>query len=231
MSTTVALLTDRVLSQINALDGRNVDIIRVHQQIRNQYLAMQGRLPSYEVYTASAGTITAGAESFTLPTTSGAEYMGNIRIRLRSMNQDLEKVTATEMDMYRNGRSTTDGFSRSRCFQPVETTDQSVICWVHPINAATETYDLWRGVAPTDLPAATDIAAWTLFLGDVAQTALVFKVSAALLKAMREPDADLRKLNRETAKDWDSEGERLIYQESARRYDIESVGRTQRLVS
>ena len=75
MSTTVASLRARVLSKLHMLDERTgPSRVYVDQEIRDQYLAMQARLPDAYSYTAAAGSITAGSATFTLPSTSSAEY-------------------------------------------------------------------------------------------------------------------------------------------------------------
>jgi hypothetical protein len=234
MSTTLAAIRGRVLARLNALDGRKaVGRAYLDQVIRDEYLGLQARLPAIETYTANAGTISAGSESFTLPTASGAEYSGNFKIRLRSTNIYLTKLTGDEMALFKNSAQSGAGFSRSQFYQPIEGTDQSVVCWVWPLNAAAEPYDLWVSTVAADTT-ATDIAAWTLALGRYGQEALVAKVAAAVALSpayLSLIDADLRSAVGAQAAKWDAEGARTEYQEAARRHRIESVGRIQRLVS
>lgn len=221
------------MSRLNAMDGKTPirgGVVYVDQHIRDQAIALDSRLPSYETYTSNAGTITAGSESFDLPTTSSAQYGGNLRIRLRSNNTFLNKVTADEMQSFKDGASTSAGYSKSRFYCPVEGVGQTVTVWVWPINASNEAYDLWRSVVIADTT-STDIAAWTLPFGNEGQLALELYTAGAILQAMSQADAEVRGLDKSVAGVWILEASRQEYEEAARRHRIESVGRYQRYVS
>lgn len=228
MSVTVASLRARVRSNLHEMDARKpIGVIYLDQQIRNAYLSMMAKLPAPYSYTASAGTIAVGALSFTLPTTSSAEYAGDFRIQLTSDSQFLMKLSQEEIQRLRNGGSSS---GRPRFFAPYEASDQSVICWVYPSPTSTETYNLFRTLVAADF-SSTDISATTLAIGRNAQIALVNKISAAIARTpwfLRGLDPDIRAAVRETAAGWDAEGDRLIYLETDRLHGIESVGRTQR---
>lgn len=204
-----------------------VDPIQADQAIRNQYRAMEARLPAAWSYTASAGTITAGSATFTLPTTSSAEYAGALMIQLVSDGTFLEKLTQQEMMQLRRG-GTSSG--RPNSYSPYEDSTQSVICWVHPVPTATETYNLFRSLIAADT-SSTDVASTTLPIGRIAQDALVHKTASVLMKHpgyLKKVDPELRQIALGQARDWDGEAERLIYQEASRRMDIETAGRIQR---
>lgn len=231
MSVTLSSLRARVRANLDELDARHpIGVVYLDQQIRNHYTAMQARLPAAWSYTASAGTITASTATFTLPTTSSAEYAGAIRIQLASTLAFLDKVSQEEIQRLR-GRGQATG--RPTCFAPYEDSSQSVICWVYPMARENETYNLFRSLVAADT-SSTDVAATTLAIGRIAQDALVFKVSAAIGMSPRflgKIDADLRASAMKQAQGWELEGERLIYQEADRRHSLEDAGHIQRFVS
>lgn len=228
MSVAVSSLTPRIRAKLDEMDSRRpIGVIRLHQELRDQYIAMMSRLPAHYSYTASAGTITAGQPTFTLPTTSSAEYAGDIRIQLTSTNTFLVKLSQEEMQRLRNSST---GTGRPAYFAPYESSAQSVICWVQPMAAADEAYNLFRSLVAADF-STTDIDATTLAVGRDGQTALVLRTSAALVKRpmfLKELDPDLRASAKELANEWRAEAERLEYLEYDRLSNIEAVGRIQR---
>lgn len=230
MSVALSSLRARVLSKLHSLDGRNgLDLVYVDQELRDQYIALQARVPGSYAYSASAGTITAGAVSFTLPTTSSREYEGDFRIQLTSDNRFLEKVTQEEMQRLRHGTSSSQQ-SRSSYFSPYQDSSQQVTCWCFPINAATETYNLFYTPSASDID-TTGIEATTLVLNRVAQDALVFKTAAAILAAMDPDEAKSRRLNPAAAALWMKQGNDMTYKAAVIQSDIESGGRVMRLRS
>lgn len=231
MSVALSSLRARVRVNLDEMSGRkSVGVIRLDQEIRNQYRLMMSKLPPAWSYTAAAGTITAGSASFTLPTASSAEYAGAFQVQLVSDLSFLTKISQEEMRRLRAGNS---GRSRPRCFAPYEDSTQGVVCWVHPLAASDESYNLFRSLVASDT-SATDIAAATLAAGRDAQDALVAKVSAAIAMSpgyLKNIDPDLRVAVREQAQKWDADGEGAIYREAGRLHRIEGVGRIMRLVS
>jgi hypothetical protein len=202
--------------------------VYVDQEIRDQYLAMQARLPDAYSYTAAAGSITAGSATFTLPSTSSAEYGGDIRIQLVSDNSFLTYRTQDEIQGLRS-RIGTAPAGRPTDFAPYEDSTQALICWVYPVASQTETYNLFRTLAAVDF-SATDIAGTTLALSREAQEALIFKSAAAIGMAMDDATLATLKINPRVLPQWDKAGEVQIYIEGARRNTLEATGRIMRLV-
>jgi hypothetical protein len=215
---------------LKEMDSRKpVGRIYVDQALRNEYQLLQSRLPDAYAYTASAGTITAGSASFTLPSASSAEYAGDIRIQLQSDNSFLTKLHQDEMQRFRDGSSTTST-GRPRFFSPYEEDDQQVACWVYPVATSTETYNLFRSIVAADF-STTDIAGATLMLSREGQLALIYETATAIASAMTKEDLAQRRLNPSIVADWHQKAELALYQEGDRRASIEGVGRTMRFES
>lgn len=229
MSTTVAALADRIANKLRALDPNGpLDSVYIDGEIRDAYMQLQAKLPAAYSYTAAAGTITAGATTFTLPTTSTAEYAGDVRVQLVSTGAFLVEVTQDEMQMFRNNvTSTTSG--RPQYFAPYEDSSQQVICWVYPSPTSAESYNLFRSLVPSDFT-STDTGGTTLALGRFAQEALILKACSNIVAAMIPEDVAKLKLDKNVAELWARQAEEMAYQESARRSDIEAAGHVQRFV-
>ena len=239
MSTTLGNLRFRVRERLRETDSRRAsfDPIEVDQAIADAYVEVQGRMPPIKLYTASAFTIAAGAQTFTLPTAAASgfistqEHAGEVRIRLQSTGDWLTKRTREEIYAFRAGVTTTTGEGRPSDFALYEDQAQVVQgeCW--PRANAAEVCDLMRSLMADDLrDHPTDMETATIMMSRLGATALVLYSAADLLQRLREDDAALRRLNRETARDWRARAEAMLYEDEARHHDIESIGRTMRVV-
>jgi hypothetical protein len=249
---TIALrrLREDVRLNIRDTDARRqtYNVVELDQAIANRYLLVQGRLPAYEVYTASAFTISANADTFTLPTTvsqwtgndGGAEYAGKFRIQLASTGQFLHKLSEDEMAAYRAGQITTS-MSIPEYFSLYEDKTQTIQGRVYPGAQAAQACHLYASMQADDLRAfigsgSDDLDDVELQMSREAEIAVLFHASADLLERMGDDDLALRRFSPrsadKTAAGWRREAELALYREASRRHSIEdNEGRTERRVS
>ena len=199
--------------------------------IAEAYLGLASRLPAATSVTTSAGTIAANADTFTLPTASGEEYGGEVRIRLRSDGSFLRRRTVMEIDLLRSGDISTVGTSRPTDFCMWEEGDQDVQCRCWPRSRELETYDLHRSLLPSDLRDAAALDTDDINFSRYGLVALVYHASALILKSMTDEDLTARRLNRGVADHWLAQADIVLYKEAERRHNIESVGYMMKLVS
>jgi hypothetical protein len=227
------------------MDARRVGFSgpEIDQAVADAYLILQSRLPAPDLVTPSGLTISAGGDTFTLPNTvtqwtgndGGAEYAGDVRIRVRSTGQFLRRRTVDEVDQWRNFTPTVH-LSIPDVFCLWEEKDNDVQGRCYPGARDDVVCDLYASLAADDLrdfigSGTDDMDDVEILFSRTAATALVLYTSADLLARMTEEDLSARRLSRIVAPDWRREADVLLYQEAARRHDIDGVGRTMRRVS
>jgi len=234
---TLANIRSRVQVRIGDDDNRkgSFGIVKIDHAIADAAIALGASLPAPEVYLSSALTIAAG-DTFTLPTAaqtgfvSLTQYAGDIRIRLRSNNIFLVKITTEEMDARKNGRASAPG-SVPEVFSLWEEMDNDVQGRCDPPAKAAEVCDLFVSLQPDDIRDADDMDAANVRFSRLGSLSLVAYTSALLVAQMDEEDMKLRRLNPGIVTLWLKEAADAIYREEVRRNNEESVGRTQRWVS
>lgn len=219
------------------------DTVFLDQAICDAYLALQGRLPPANLYTASAFTIAAGGDTFTLPATvsqytgndGGAEYAGDFSIQLNSTKRFLVKVTVQQIDAMRSGVVAT-ALAIPQYYALWEENDQDLQgrCW--PGAQSAEACNLFRSMMADDMrdfigSGADDLDDVEVLFSREAALALVYYVAAELVASMPEDELKMRKLNPNVAQLWLQRSEEAIYREYARRLETEGVGRVERWVS
>jgi len=219
--------------------------VEVDIAIADAYLALQAQLPAPHLYTASAFTISAGGDTFTLPATvtqwtgndGGAEYAGDVRIRLQSTGLFLIPMTVGEIDAYRNG--TPDAsihLNRPYSFCLWEEKDQDVQGRCYPGAQAAEACDLFRTLSADDLrdfvgAGTDDMDDVEVQFSRIAGQALVAYVAADLLERMPESELEKRRMSSAVIPSWRREAGKLLWQEGARQKSLLEVGRIQRWIS
>lgn len=241
MSIPLKAIRDRVNGMLNNHDFRKpgLDEASVDQKICDVYMLEAARLPAPSSYTASAFTISAGGDTFTLPNTvtgwtlgaGGAEYAGDVRIQLVSNGEFLLRVTREEIEGYKdNSPAVVLGIPRR--FALFEVRDQDLQGLCYPGALAAEACNLYRTLTvddPRDFTGGMDAS--ELQFSRIAATALQFSVAADFLESMTDEDLAIRRLNRKAAAAWRQRAEVAFYQEQARRHSIKDAGRFQRWVS
>lgn len=233
MSVTLAVVRDRVRIRTRDVDAKNNsrDVVEYDNAICEAYLALSAWLPAPTSVTESAGTIAANADTFTLPTSGDEEYAGELRLRLRSDGSFLTRRTVEEIDRLRSGDTATVGTSRPTDFCVWEESDQDVQCRCWPRSRELETYDLHRTLLASDLRDAAAMDAASVAFSRFGVVSLVLHAAALMVQGMTDDDLALRRLSRGVAKDWVRDASTVLYKERERRHNLESVGRTLRLVS
>ena len=230
-SYTLPSIRTRVLVKIRQIGTRKQTYspVEVDQTIRDTYFEIQGDLPPVHAFTASAGTIAAGANTFVLPSTSNAEYRGAVKLQLVSNNRFLRKLNNEEMDGVWDGQSS-NATGIPHYFALYEEDDQEAQGRCHPRATVTETYNLWRSLVPADFD-LTAVGSTNIRLNRFAASALVFKSAAALVDAMDQDSLKLRRLNAAVAARWDAAAAKLIYRTAMDMHALLSNGRTHRYVA
>jgi hypothetical protein len=218
--------------------------VEIDMAIAEGWILLGSQLPTPVLYVASAFTIAAGAELFTLPVTVASsgygtgttEYAGEVRIRLTTTGQYLKKITDVELDALRDGNAIVPP-ALPRFFSLYQDGSQVIRgrCW--PGAAVAQACDLWATIAPEDLRdyvgtgGAEGYDTSTVGGSRVAAQALVAQVSGELLSRMSDAAAAERGLDKRKAADWQREAYDLLYAEEARQHALKSTGRIQRWVA
>lgn len=225
MSSTLPKVRAQVQVMLNEMDARkpSIGLIRLDQTIRNVYITLQARLPVTESVTTSAGTIS--SDTFTLPTTSSAEYSGLVWIRLQSTGEFLTQLTTEEMKQLRDGNATTPVGTPSY-FALYEDSSQQVQGQCESAPASALTYDLHRTLVASDFT-LTALDSTTLALSRYGIQALIYQSAAEVAASYTEEDLKLRRLNPSVIQLWLKQAELMLHRECVRRNDLESVGRMQ----
>lgn len=203
----------------------------IDQLTREKYLIRYAQLPPVHVATASAFTISAGGDTFTV-TLTGTTYAdaGDVRIRLRSDGSFLVKQSVEQIDATRNGHpSVSLGIPDRFCVWEDKVGVLNGRCWPGAKDA--QICDLYRDEDADVLTSATDLDAVAVILNDAGQTALAALVAAEIVESMTDEELAVKKLNRNVAKLWTQEAEKVFYLEACRRHDVESVGVIERWIS
>lgn len=236
MSITLAALRSRVRAKLNDVDMRRpaFNVIAYDQALADAYTNVQSRLPAIHVYTASAFTIAATSETFTLPTTSNAQYRGDVRLQLVSNGVFLYKKTVEEINQYQNGEfgaALLVGVDHPSIFALWEGSTQVVngICWPRTLQA--EAVNMYNTLSAADLRNAADMDAAVIDLSEEGVVGLTYFAAAMLAAGMTEQDLAARRLSKDVAAVWFRESNRVLLREEARHSDLESVGRIMRWVS
>ena len=236
MATTLVVVRNRVRAQLNELDNRAVStgLIAIDNAIANTLQFQASRLPAPRLYAASAFTISALAQTFSLPTTLASvatrEYAGDVRLQLDSDKTFLLKSTREEIEAFRNGDTSTNGSKplRFSLYEDSATVVQGE-CW--PRSKDAEAVNLYASLDHNDIRDAADMDAATIGFSRYGATSLVLLSAATLVRGMTDEDLALRRLERSVAATWEKQASVLLYEEEARRHAAEDSGRTQRWVS
>ena len=205
---------------------------------------MGGMMPAPLSYTASAFTISAGGETFTLPSaaTTGwtggsgrAEYGGEIRIQLATSGRFLVRRTREEIDSWRNGQ-TSVLLGEPTSFALWVESDQDVQGVCYPGAKAAETCHLFRSMPYEDL--RDYVGAGTDDLDDVSvqfsrlgSVALGLMAASVLIAGMTEDDLKKCRVNPRLADKLEKMAWTSLYSDIANRNEIEGAGRIMRWVS
>jgi len=242
MAIALRRIRDRIRFRLRDFDATNGSYTgpEYDQYICDAYLAMQSRLHRPDLYTSSAFTISAGTDLFSLPATvlqytgndGGAEYAGDVRIRLRSTGDYLVKNTVEELDAWRDGDQNVV-LAIPRHFALWEDKDQAVQGRCHPGAKVAELCDLFAPLTADDLRdfvggGTSDLDDVEVLFSRVAAQALVYGVAAELLLMMPDDEATRRRINKAVVQKWERMSEVMLDSEEARRHDVEDVGRVQR---
>lgn len=242
MSITLSRVRSRIRGRLNDVDLSHpaYSTIQYDQAIASAYLICQARLPAPYLYSAAAVTIAAGGDTFTLPTTvtqwtggdGQAEYAGDVRLRLTSNGQWLEKITVEQLDALRDGEPEVR-LSIPFYFALWEDKDQVVQGRCHPGAASTETCDLFHTLTADDLrdyvgSGSDDMDDVSVNFSRIAAQALELYTAADLLGRMPKDKALRLELDKSIAGSWRAEADVMSYREEARRHDLEQTGEIQR---
>lgn len=244
MSVTFPKVRARVRSRLRDLDGKmnNPSTVEVDMAICDAFVAIGGDLPAPTLYTASAVTISAGTDFFTLPVTVASsgygtlteEYAGQVELQRVTDGRWLERKTVNELQGWLINPTTALGIPdlfalyqdnglvvRGRCYPGAK------VATVLNMYSSLKPNDL-RDYVGTGGTEGLDTA--TVPWGRHGVAALVDYASAMLVARMNADALKLRGLNPNVADLWMREADRLIYQEAADRNALESNGQTQRRV-
>lgn len=228
---TVPGLRNRIRVRLRETDSRrpSTSLVEIDEAICDAFLAISQRIPA-SAHVASAFTIAAGGDTFTLPVASAAQYREPLVIRLRSTGEVLEKKTREEVDAFRQAQPTVVlGIPRIYCLW--EEADRDVQGRCYPGAKVAEICDLMKGALAEDLR-VTDLDTVTINLSRDGERALVAQVAAELLAKLDEPRLQLRGFDSRSARDsvsaWRREAEEAIYREEARVNDLEGATHVQR---
>lgn len=245
MAVDLRLVRDRVRMRMGGGDARRPLYVtpQIDQAMASAYIFLQSRLPAADLYTSSAVTISAGGDTFSLPTSvsqwtgndGAAEYAGQVALRLVSTGQFLRKRTAEELDAFRNG-SPTVLLSIPDLFTLWEDKGQIIQGRCYPGAKVSEACDLFVRLSAND--PRDYVGAGTEDMDDVeiegsriVSEAVERQTASDLINRLPARIAEEHGIDKGVTKDWMREVEILLYQEAMRRHNMVGVGRTQRWVS
>ena len=244
MSLAFTKLRGRVKARLRDVDGRmnNPSGLEVDMALADAYIALEADLPAPTLYTASALTISAGSDLFSLPVsvsgsgygTGTVEYAGQVLIQLQSTGQFLEQVTLDQLNALRNGQPTLQ-LQIPNYFATYEDIGNVMRGRAYPGAKDAQVCNLYSSLSADDL--RDYVGAGSSGMDDVSANlsregagALVAYTSAMLVKRMTPQTLEERGINPGVADFWLAEAQKLMWQEGARRASLDSPARTQQWV-
>lgn len=234
MAVSLATMRNRLRVMLNDLDRPDdevIGVLKLDGAIANAYIACGAVIMPPKLFTASGLTIAANAQTFSMPTTTGAEYSGDVRIRLQSDGSFLNRCTREEIEAFRFGETATTGTGRPFLFSLYEDSSQTVQGDVWPRSRDSEVCDTWVGLNITDLRDAASMDAANIQFSRFGSTGLLYRAAAELLAGMPRALAEARDLDKDVVQEWREQSRVLLYAEEVRRNQAEDAGRVQRWVS
>jgi len=219
---------------------------RLDQAIAGAYLALRALLPAHKLLTASAFTISASAQTFTLPATvtnwiggdGGAEYRSDLTITLVSTGQQLIKLSNAEMDAMWNGvPATAQPLGIPRYFALSEGRDQGVNGRCYPASKASEACNLYAAIEADDLRnyvgsgGTSTLDDVEVEMSRVGVYALVLRSASDQVKKASAETCDKLGLDKAVWREWRKDSNTMLLAEAGRKHGLESSGRTQRWVN
>ena len=217
--------------------------MEVDQAICDVYITEQARLPGHSLYTASAFTISAGGDTFTLPASvtqwtgndGAAEYEGDVRIQLVSDGTFLRRVPRDTIEALKDGQQV-PSTSRPSLFALYPGSDQVVNGLCYPGAREAEACNLYRILMaddPRDFVGSgtDDLDDVELQMSRLATTALTLMVSAELVDKMLDEDLKARRINPQITKSWRHRAEVAFYQEKCVRQKLKMAGYFERRIA
>ena len=229
-----ALLSDiqaRVESLLRRRDAKVdscLSVIEIQEQIAHEYIALRSELPAARVYATSYLTLTNADGTFTLPTTSAAQYAGEIRIQLQSDARFLKKERVETLDSYRQGQVVV-AQGRPMHFCLWREKDQTVKGRVWPAPSQPEPCNVFYSLDAEDLR-VTDYGTVTVNLSRIGETALALRTAATLAASLPAEELKARKLNPAVAGQWLKTASRLAYKAACETWDLETTDELERWV-
>lgn len=231
---TLAYVRMKVDLRLRQMDTKNrsYSTVEVDQAIREKYTLWKQKLPPAHVAETSAFTIAAGGDTFT-PTLTGTTYSdaADIRLQLASTGHFLHgPLTVEELDAHRDSHPTVL-LSVPHYFALWENHQGTLLGRVYPGAREAQVVNMFRSRSHAAITSSTDLDAAAVYFNEAACAALAASVAADLLLALPDEELAKRRLNRKIADAWNDEAKVALYQEEARRHDVEAAGRTMRWVS
>lgn len=244
MSVSYAKVRGRIRARLQDADGR-MDVpsgVAVDMAAASSWIALGAFMPAPLVYTASAFTIAAGSETFTLPVTITAsgygtgtvEYSGVQKIQLVSNGIYLRPASHEEIHRLRYGNVTTStGIPQVYAMYQDGAQVVRGRCWPPP--TAAEACNLWAFVSAEDLrdyvgTGGTEGMDTVTVPGTREQAqALEARTAWSLLNTMPKAQAEARGIDK-AAKlaEWKDEWNSIVYSAEQRAHSLKSVGRVLR---
>jgi len=228
VSATLLQARVQVQALINEMDAKKsaISLPRLDTIMRGAYMTLQAELPPIESVTTSAGTIS--SDSFTLPTTSSAQYSGLVWIRLQSTGAFLTEVSREEMNAMRALHPTAPS-SIPLYFAMYEGSDQTVNCRCESSTPTPLTYDLHTTKVAADFD-LTSLDTTTLALSRYGIQSLIYQTAAEVAATFTDEDLALRRLNPSVVPFWFKQADRMQHLEKVRLNQLHSQGRAERWV-
>lgn len=227
---TVPQIRNRVMKGLGEDDSRRsvLGIIDVDQALCDTYNLELARLPGICIESTGGLTLTAGVDTFTLPTSR--TYKGEVRIRLQTNGQFLTRRTWDEMDSLRNG-SRTPQLGTPTDFALYEGSDLTVNGRTFCGSSSAWVCDLFTSSLPADPRTTSDMEAATIVgLSAAGESALVLKVMQMLARRLPREVREQRGFDTDCINNWELTASKGFYSEEVRHHNLESVGRIQRRV-
>lgn len=222
---TLATIRSRVQIKLNDTDAPkgSLDVIQYDHAIADAAIVLGAQIPEPHLYLPLAFTISAGAETFTLPTAaqtgyvSLTQYAGEIRIRLTNRKHFLVRKSLVQLDALREywAQPVTGAWPEYFALFEEMDNDMQGRCW--PGAATAEPCDLFVVLAPDDLRDAADLDAANVRFGRYGSAALVFHASAILAASLPAEELSKRKINPGVIPLWQKEAARAMYADEMRR--------------